>query len=245
MGKDVQSSEELFEKIVRIWGARPDPGDSLTFKQIAALVLGAGTDENASIIGRTIVDFRDYFYEADGGIYRWSVRWKRIERDHPALYPKAEGTSSTIPGAGPLADMLQALHDEIAAVKKDAHDHPIKASIRRSVGQMPDGSFWYEAQLDLPGDSELPVPEGVEVKLRWQYHLHVYPCEAKLLSYQPLESTIILEVERSLGDTQIKNEFQILPNIEQLIQALEAQLHCAAQHKERAVWRLLRRERAP
>lgn len=109
---------------------------------------------------------------------------------------RAPGTTSTILNAGPLADMLRALQDEIEAVKKQARDHPIRARVARNLGQMPDGGFWYEAQLDLPGDSELPVPEGVQIKLRWPYHLHVYPCEAKLLSYHPLNSTIIFEVER-------------------------------------------------
>jgi hypothetical protein len=239
MGHDVNSARDLFEKIVRKWGARPDPSEGLTLNQIAALVLGSGTSENASIIGRTIVDFHDYFYQADGGAYRWNVRWTRIEHDHPALFPRAEGTSSTIPDGGPVADMLHALQDEIEAVKQQSRDHPIKAIISRSLGQMPDGVFWYEAQLELPGDSELPVPEGVQIRLTWPYHLGVYPCEAKLLNYFSLKSTIIFEVEKPLGDTQIKNKFQVLPNIEQLIIAVKEQLGRAEQRKERAIWRLL------
>jgi len=135
--------------------------------------------------------------------------------------------------------MLHALQDEIEAVKQQNREHPIKAIVSRSLGQMPDGVFWYEAQLDLPGDSELPVPEGVQIRLRWPYRLHVYPCDAKLLSYHPLTSAIIFEVERPLGDTQIRSQFDVLPNIEQLIQALAEQLNRAAQHKERTVWRLV------
>ena len=59
MSKDVFSSKELFEKTIRLWGARPDPTEPFTRKQIANLVLSSGTNENASIIGRTIVDFQD------------------------------------------------------------------------------------------------------------------------------------------------------------------------------------------
>ena len=56
MGKNVYCAQDLFEKIVHIWGVRPDPSEGLTVKQIAALDLGEGTNENASIIGRTVVD---------------------------------------------------------------------------------------------------------------------------------------------------------------------------------------------
>lgn len=239
MAKDVFSSKELFEKIIRTWGARPDPTELLTFNQIATLVLGSGTSENASIIGRTIVDFKDYFKAED--TYRWCVRWTKIEQDHPDLYPRSQpgGTTSTVPNGSPLADMMQALRDEVEAVKRQASQNPIKAVIRRSIGQIPDGGFWYEAAIDLPGDTELPVPEGVQVKLCWPYHLHVYRCEAKLLSYDPLKSLIILELEQPLGETQIRNEFVILPCVEQLIQAVVEQLGRASQHKDRAIWRLL------
>src|SRR5271165_6780382 len=104
MGHDVYSARELFEKIIHKWGARPDPSEGLTLNQIAALILGSGTSENASIIGRTVVDFHDYFYQGDGCTYRWNVRWTRIEQDHPTLFPRAVGTSSTIPDGGPVAD---------------------------------------------------------------------------------------------------------------------------------------------
>jgi hypothetical protein len=53
---------ELFVRTIRLWGALPDP-EGRTFKQIASMVLGLGT----AIIGRTMVDFRDYFYQDDGG----------------------------------------------------------------------------------------------------------------------------------------------------------------------------------
>jgi hypothetical protein len=239
MSKDNYNSKELFEKIIGLWGARPDPTDPLTRKQIANLVLGSGTDENASIIGRTIVDFRDYFKHDD--YYRCSVRWKKIESDHPEIFPRsnAAGTVSTVPGNGELADMLQALHDEVEAVKKQNNQNPIKAVVGRSLGQIPDGGFWYEAELALPGDMELPVPEGVQIKLRWAFALHVYPCEAKLLSYDPIKSLIIFEVDVPLGETQIKNAFDVLPCVEQLILAVTEQLGRASQHRNRPVWRLL------
>jgi hypothetical protein len=239
VSKDVNSSEELFKKIIRLWGARPDPTEPLTRKQIANLVLGSGTDENASIIGRTIVDFREYFKYDDH--YRCSVRWMRIESDHPELFPqsKAAGTVSTVPVNGPLADMLQALNDEVAAVKKQNNHNPIKAVVRRSLGQIPDGGFWYEAALALPGDTELPIPEGVQIKLRWVSALHVYPCEAKLLSYDAIKSLIIFEVDKRLGETQIKNTFDLLPCVEQLIQTVIEQLGRTSQDRNRPVWRLL------
>ncbi len=239
MSKDVYSSKELFEKIIRLWGARPDPTESFTRKQIAYLVLGSGKDENASIIGRTIFDFRDYFTNDDP--YRCSARWKNIESDHPDLFPrsKAGGTVSTVPIHEPVADMMQALHDEVEAVKEQDKQNPIKAAVRRSLGQIPDGGFWYEAELALPGDTELPIPEGVQVKLRWPNELHVYPCEAKLLSYDPMNSFIIFEVDQPLGETQIRNTFKILPCVEQLLQTVMEQLGRASQDKSRPVWRLL------
>jgi hypothetical protein len=239
MSKDVYSSKDLFEKIIRLWGARPDPTEPFTRKQIAYLVLDSGTDENASIIGRTIVDFRDYFKYDDH--YRCSVRWMKIESDHPELFPrsKAAGTVSAVPVHGPLADMMQALHDEVEAVKRQNNENPTKAVVRRSLGQIPDGGFWYEAELALPGDTELPVPEGVQIKLRWPYALHVYPCDAKLLSYDAMKSLIIFEVDQQLGGTQIKNTFDVLPCVEQLIQAVTEQLGRASQDRNRPVWRIL------
>jgi hypothetical protein len=204
------------------------------------MVLGTGTDANASTIGRTmVIDFRDYFYQPDGAVYLWHVRWKRIEQDHPDLFPRALDNVSPIPCGGPVGDMLQALNDEIRAVRKEIRDHPIKANIFKALGPMLEGGHWYEAKLELPGDSELPVPEGVEIQLRWPRRLNVYPCEAKLLSYEPLKSTIIFETDRPLGDTHVQNQFEIVPNIEQLIQVLVEQLGRASQYKDRVVWRLL------
>lgn len=230
---------ELFDQIIRIWGARPDPSEGLTLKQIANLVLGGGTDANAAIIGRTIVDFHDYFHQPDGAVYLWHVRWKKVEQDHHHLFPRAVDNVSPIPSRGHLGDMLQALNDEIGSVRKEIRDHPIKANIFRTLGQMPEGGFWYEAKLELPGDTELPVPEGVEIRLRWPRRLNVYPCDAKLLSYDPLKSAIIFETEQPLGDTHIKNQFEIVPNIEQLIQAVVQQLGRASQYKDRVIWRLI------
>lgn len=239
MSRDVLSSSELFGKIIARWGARPDPSESLTFKQIANLVIGSGTSENASIIGRTIVDFRDYFYRPDRSPYLWSVRWKQIEKDHPSLFPEVQGTACTISNGGPIEDMLQALRDEEQAVKKQARENPIRARVSRGLGQMPDGGVWYEACLDLPGDQELPVPEGVQIRLRWIRALNVYPCTAKLLSYSPLNWTIIFEVEKSLTDSQIKNVFRVEPAIEQLVQAVHEQLSRVSQKKDRLIWGLL------
>lgn len=239
MSKDVTSSKEVFENIIRLWGARPDPTEPFTRKQIANSVFGSGTDENASIIGRTIVDFRDYFKYDDH--YRCSVRWMKIESDHPELFPHAKtaGAVATLPVNGPLADMMQALRDEVEAVKKQNNQNPIKAAVRRSLGQIPDGGFWYEAELALPGDTELPIPEGVQIKLRWANSLHVYSCEAKLLSYDAIKSLIIFEVDQPLGETQIKNNFDVLPCVEQLIQTVMEQLVRASQDRSGPVWRLL------
>lgn len=239
MSNNAATPRELFGRIIRLWGSRPDPSEGLTFKQIANLVLGLGTDANASIIGRTIVDFHDYFYQPDGGMYLWHVRWKRVEEDHPDLFPRIGDAGSTIPSGGPLDDMSQALNDEIASVRKEIRDHPIKATILRTLGQMPEGGFWYEAKLDLPGDTELPVPEGVDISLRWPRLLNVFPRDAKLLSYDPLRASIIFETEQPLGETHTKNQFQVAPNIEQLIQVVVEQLGRANQHKDRVVWHLV------
>src|SRR4051812_16539312 len=130
MEKAVFSSKELFEKIIRVWGGRPDPSEKLNVKQIAALVLRSGTDENASIIGRTIVYFSDYFKSE--GPYQWCVRWTKIQQEHPGLYPGSEVAATQLAYSQDeaLTEMMQALHDEVEAVKKQASLNPINAMIR-------------------------------------------------------------------------------------------------------------------
>ena len=47
---------------------------------------------------------------------------------------------------------------------------------------------------------------------------------------------------RDGGSNIVKNTFKVLPNIEQLIQALQTQLLCAAKYRDRVVWKLLEQQ---
>lgn len=230
------SDRDLFYRIVRLWRSRPDAGEAYTLKQIAFFSLNRGDDTDAASIGRTIQKFPDYFTPPSHGGYKWKVRWTAIARDHPALFdPSATNPAS----ADPFKEMEKALDDEIAASRKHCREHPTVGIVSRPIAKLEEGCHWYEAKLTLPGDSELPVPEGVEVRLHWRNALGLRDVYARLLSYDPKEATVILECESPLFESQRKNEFSLLPCIEQLLKELQRRLAVTRDKHQLLVHRVL------
>jgi hypothetical protein len=107
--------------------------------------------------------------------------------------------------------MVQALNDEIRAVKKDLDEHPVWSQISGDLGMAGEGPFLYEAWIDLPSDSELPIPEGVGIWLHWPRAAETALVEGTLLNYDPLNCLIIFEVEMPLPARSRTDRFRILP----------------------------------
>jgi hypothetical protein len=230
------SDRDLFYNIVRSWRARPDAGEEYTLNQIASFALGDGGSTNAALIGRTIQGLPDYFMPPPHGGHKWAVRWTQIERDHPLLfYPSAVRAAST----DVFKEMEEALEDEIAACRKHWRDHPIVGTVSRSIARLDEACHWYEAKLILLGDSELPMPEGVEVRLQWSRTLGLKDVYARLLSYEPREGRVILECESPLFASQIVHDFQLFPSIEQLLRELQTRLEATRNKPHLPVHRIL------
>ena len=154
-------NNELFEKLIRFWRQRKDPTEALTPQEIAFHLFGKGSSDNVTKTLHILWEFKAYFYLPSTNGKKWRVNWTKVQTDYPNLLDTSPKTS------GPLEGMMQALDDEIRAVKKDMQDHPVWAQITSDLGAAGEGSFLYEAWLDLPTDSELPIPEGVGIWLQW------------------------------------------------------------------------------
>jgi hypothetical protein len=223
---------DLFRRVIDVWKIRRDPAEALTLNQIASLALGSGTAQNAAKVGRTITGFGKYFQSPSQNGYKWRVNWTRINEDHPQfLAPPTKILS-------PLAAMKQALDDEIRAVRSEMLKKPILALGAVDFDVSGDGSFLYEAVLDLQDDADFPMPEGVKIRLRWAGTIQLI-VEGTLLSYDQLTSRIIFEVARPLEARQKTTPFTVLPCVDELLLIVKAKLETLEQHKEALSWRVL------
>ncbi|PYS67076.1 MAG: hypothetical protein DMF69_24170, partial [Acidobacteria bacterium] len=241
--------QQLFEKIIKKWRKRSNPTETLTLNQIANMVLLSGSSKNASIIGTTLSLFIQYFYPPKGSYgHKWGVNWTTVQRDHPHLFdqqprpgqPPEPPTSREL-----LDDMKLALTDEIAEVKRELNDHPLNAWVQHELGMAGDGSFLYESYVELPRDTEFPIPEGVGIFLKFPRSVDPYLVEATLLSYDALNSLIIFEVTRPLSSRHVGTQFTIIPRLEELLVALKARLSALESAKAALSWRLLRGDFTP
>src|ERR1700674_3541134 len=240
---------ELFEKILCTWGSRSDSNEELTLKQIAALVLGSGTADNASKIGHLCQTFQKYFFAPPYHRYLWRVKWSAVKQDYPdlfyELFPHLPTDEPAASAGSPVVEMKLALDDEIKAVREALRQNPIKAVGASKGVQLSDGSFLYDAKVDLSTDADFPLPEGVNVRLMWHRPIQPSPIQAVLLSYEPLTSTMYFEVEQPLTERQRESQFFVHPCIEELIRAVQRQLERLNASKQRLIWKLLDAEFRP
>jgi len=236
------TGHELFLKVVETIGRRKDPNEELNLKQIANLVLGSGTPENASIIGHVLNDYGAYFKAPPFNGYMWRVKWSAVKADYPELFsrlfPEANG-AAVRNVSEPVREMTRALDDEIDAVRKELNDHPIKVISTSKPMQVGTGFLMYQATVDLERDSDFPLPEGVGVKLRWPRPIQPSFMQATLLSYDPAAMQVYLELEIPLTERQRESHYFLLPSVEELLRAVQVRIDCAAQHKDSLVWRIL------
>ena len=180
-GNNQLRGRALFEIIVSRWYNYRIRNRAFTLNQIAHLALGIGTSQNAGIIGRTLNEFIAYFHAPRGPARKWQVNWERVQQDYPDLFGPATAQILKPTPLSPLKAMNQALTDEIMAVQREMHQHPVMALGAVSLGTAGEGSFLYEAFVELPdGDSDLSIPEGVGIRLRWHVNNEL---NATLLSY--------------------------------------------------------------
>jgi hypothetical protein len=241
-------NQALFENIIKKWRKRSDPTERLTLNQIANMVLLKGSSKNASTIGATLSLFIQYFDPPKGPYgHKWGVNWTSVRRDHPHLMEQQPppGRPHTPPGPATaghplLNDMKLALTNEIAAVQRELDEHPLNAWVQHELGMAGDGSFLYECYVELQRDTELPIPEGVGVLLKFPTFIDPPLIEATLLSYDTLNSLVILEVNRPLSLKHVNRQFVVIPRLEELLIALRTRLSELESAKSALSWRLLR-----
>ena len=231
---------ELFQEVIRVWKRLPDPMAGYTLQQIANLTLGAGTAQNAAVVGRTLAEFGQYFHAPKDAGYKWRVNWTKVNQDHPGLLER-----TTAPKAPPLDVMAQALTDEIAAVRQEMEANPVIGLWLAPLDLSGDGSFLYEVGIELSGDAELPMPEGVKVLLRWREGVEPPFVEGTLLSYDPPTSRIIVEVARPFTQRHLSRPFQVLSRVDELLAVVKTRLESLKQTPAALSWRLLNQRGAP
>lgn len=223
---------DLFRRVIDIWKIRRDPAEALTLNQIASLALGSGTAQNAAKVGRTITGFGKYFQSPSQNGYKWRVNWTKINEDHPQLLAPPTVRLS------PLAGMKAALDDEIKAVRSEMLKNPVLALGAVDFDVSGEGSFLYEAVLDIRDDVDFPMPEGVKIRLRWSGSIQLL-LEGTLLSYDQLSSRIIFEVARPLEAVHKSTPFTVLPCVDELLVIVKNKLETLEQRKDALSWRVL------
>ncbi len=224
------TNHEVFEAVVRAWLRRRDPSEPLTFNQIASLGLGVGNPRNAARVGQALNEYRQYFELPRPGGYKCRARWEAIRRDHPHLFPQPKPAAPSglgplapepaVEASGPLQGMLTALSAELAAVREQNEKRPIRAHAAKPVEISLTGCA-YEATVEVPGDEELPIPEGVRVRLRWRgAHL----MEGDLLAYDAPRAVVIFLVPQPIPAHLVNRDFELLPAVEDLIEAVRKRL---------------------
>ena len=94
-------------------------------------------------------------------------------------------------------------------------------------------------EIDLPSDSELPIPEGVGIWLHWSRASERALIEATLLNNDPLNCQIIFEVEMPLSARSRTDRFRILPRVDELLKAVKGKLTTLGVKPNALSWRLL------
>jgi hypothetical protein len=74
--------------------------------------------------------------------------------------------------------MGRALNDEICAIRAEMEERPIKCLAAYLISREGDGSFLYEGVIELSGEGELPIPEGVGIRLLWPAFLELVPTDS-------------------------------------------------------------------
>jgi len=230
------NTEEIFEKIIAKWRRRTNPGEGLTLPQIANIALGNGNSRNAGLVGRTLNEFIVYFRPPSRTGYKWEVNWGLVQRDYPNLLDRKPKSTKTLEPAEAIEEMCRALDDEI---------RPIKSLGAYLVAEQSDGAFLYEAVVELPGDTELPIPEGVRIRLRWPNFVERCVIEATLLSYDAVRSTIIFETDRALSQRHLFTDFVIEPLVDELLKIVKATLSLVAANAQCLALRLLKNDFEP
>lgn len=226
----------LFEKIICEWHRR-FPDEAKNLKQIANMALGTGNSKNASVIGGTVQKFSNYFVNVNKHMIR--VNWELIDRDYPHFIkgqPK--------PGTCPIDGMVTALSDEIKVVRQEMEKRPVKALWAIELEVPGEDALLYESVIELPGDSELPIPEGVGILLRWK-GLGQPDVEATLLSYDPLKAKIIFKVEKPLLSHLAKKDFVVLPRVDELLKAVREKVAKLKSNQNLFPWNLLSNDAKP
>jgi hypothetical protein len=101
-----------------------------------------------------------------------------------------------------------------------------------------DGSFLYEAVLELRDDADSPMPEGVKIRLRWPGQPPVF-FEGTLLSYDQLNARIIFEVARPLDARLKTTPFTVLSSVDELLLVVKSKLETLEKQKDALSWRVL------
>lgn len=140
----------------------------------------------------------------------------------------------------------RALADEYRQAEEILLSHPVIVKFFRPIDQPsnpaattldPGIARIYEADLEYRIDEAPPIPEGVPVRVRWQYPSGLLA--AKLLQWDLLNSKVYLAFERPLDDVQRHNQSRIELTTHELLKPLAANLDAIKTIDELVLWKLL------
>ena len=233
----MSSPQADFEQIIRWWWQPTKRNQTFSPNQLGGYIWGNGSSAGSSRILRALNAFSAYFVKPDKHYLHWAVKWEQIKEDHPHLIGLKPRPLS------PVDQIVQALEDEAREVRVQLQARPIQAFFKRFVGLL-GTTYMYEAQLLLESDEDFPIPEGVAVRLDWR-RSHISQVEAKLLAYDAINTIVILEVKRGLSDEQYRFEFDLIPQLEGLVNAVRDKLQRLRLLPDALAWKLLEPDFSP
>lgn len=130
-----------------------------------------------------------------------------------------------------IQEIIEALSDEIKAVKKKYLQHPITITHLKITNVF--GEYYYEGIVgSLEEGDLLAIPEGVPVKVLYEEYNRIQKCwdlltrNGKLLYYDSVKHHIVIFIAGPPIDFQdCKNRYKIQPTIEELLLALQQELN--------------------
>jgi len=217
---------EAFQQIIRVWARRSDPSQAYTPNQIANFALGSGNSANAARVGQTVAAYQQYF-RVSGSSHgrRIAPNWEAVRRDHSDLLPGAvqrpPAEAGEIGRDDVFREMIQALGDERAAVRRENAANPISVAGGRRVPELEHPGvviceFFYEMRRE---DSFFPIPDGAPVQLVWPGR---DARDGTLLSQEPAESRVIVELEGAVDPGTLNASGWLRPKLEELVAAVQS-----------------------
>jgi superfamily I DNA and/or RNA helicase len=171
------------------------------------------------LVRQTLNDFGNYFNKIkDGKYYGYTPIYHLIAKDYPELFPPH--LKIPILRKSNREQIVEAINDEIEATSNFARQNPIFANVIEKLEWGIKGKFYYRMILKNERETELNLSDNIPVRISWTASDENL-LEGTMVLFDPLNETIVLELNRKLNNYEIEHTCRILPGTIDLLIALQ------------------------